>query len=159
MSSTTFSRWWCHTCIVEGLSRWKRTCLTYWSCCQLLVCSSWGRYRDIVNSSALNTSTWIMQSASTRLPRFMVRWSWAHFVKVTSCSRCLLCWKERALGACCWDPLGPDKETTPFRHWLTARVTHFWRSWKPPWLNDYALSTSLPESEDDMADAVERRQK
>lgn len=39
------------------------------SCCQLPVCSSWGRYKDTVNSSAPTTSTWIMQSASTRQPR------------------------------------------------------------------------------------------
>ena len=59
----------------EPITETSSTCIQIFclffscSCCQLPVCSSWGRYKDTVNSSALTTSTWIMQSASIRQPR------------------------------------------------------------------------------------------
>ncbi len=105
---------------------------------------------------------WLQYSTISLFPlslRPMVRWSWAHSVKVTSCSRCLLCWSERALEACCWDPLRPGKETPPPLRWFTTGEIRLWRNWRPPWLNDYAPSTSPPESEDNVTPAEDRRQK
>ena len=87
----------------------------------------------------------------------MVLWSWARSVKVTSCSRCLLCWRERASGACCWGPRGPDRGTTPPLRWFTAGETHLWRSWRPRWLNVCALSASPPESEEHTMHAGDKR--
>lgn len=69
-----------HTCVITcqflnfyglgGTALRVKGCLSAsLSCCQLPACFSWGCCKDTVNLSALSTSIWKTQSASTRQPR------------------------------------------------------------------------------------------
>lgn len=147
-----------HINLDNAVSIYKTAKVTFILICNAVHKATW---RHTINHLYIYAETIYNRYTVLSFFRLMVLWSWAHSVKVTSYSRCLLCWRERASGPCCWDPLQPDKGTVPPPRWFTAAATHLWRSWRPPWLSGYALSTSPPGSEDDRmaAEKTEDRNK